>query len=86
MPELSRFYGITIRMYFREHGPPHFHAEYGKQEALVRLQDLAILKGSLPPRARGLVVEWASLHQRELQQAWERARRHESPGTIAPLE
>lgn len=86
MPELSRFYGITIRMYFREHDPPHFHAQYGGQEALIRLQGLAILKGSLPSRARGLVVEWASLHQGELQQAWRRARRYESPGTISPLE
>ena len=86
MPELSQFYGITIRMYFREHGPPHFHAEYGAQEALIRIRDLAVLKGSLSPRARGLVVEWASLHQAELQQAWERVRRHESPGTIAPLD
>ena len=85
MPELSRFYGITIRMYFREHGPPHFHAEYGEQKALIGIQDLAMLKGTLSPRARGLVIEWASLHQAELQQAWERARRYESPGTIAPL-
>lgn len=85
MPELSRFYGITIRMYFREHGPPHFHAMYGAEEALVRIDDLAILKGRLSPRARGLVVEWASLHQAELRRAWERVRRHEAPGTIAPL-
>ena len=85
MPELSRFYGITIRMYFREHDPPHFHAEYGGSQVLVRIGDLAMLGGRLPPRARGLVVEWASLHHDELRKAWERARRHEDPGTIAPL-
>lgn len=85
MPELSRFYGITIRMYFREHDPPHFHAEYGGAQALFRMADLAMARGQLPPRARGLVVEWASLHLEELQRAWERVRRHEAPGTIAPL-
>lgn len=85
MPEVSRFYGIVIRMYFREHGPAHFHAEYGGAEAVVGIEDLAVMRGSLPPRALGFVVEWAALHQAELQTAWERARRHEPPGRIAPL-
>ena len=86
MSEISRFYGITIRMYFREHGPPHFHAYYGGAQALVRMEDLVVMRGRLPPRARSLVVEWASRHQEELEEAWERARRHENPGRIAPLE
>ncbi|WP_419940227.1 DUF4160 domain-containing protein [Candidatus Palauibacter sp.] len=86
MPEVCRFYGIVIRMYFREHGPAHFHAEYSGQEAVVGIEDLAILRGRLPPRALGFVVEWASLHQAELLAAWERARHHEAPGKIAPLE
>jgi hypothetical protein len=62
MPELSRFFGITIYMFYEDHAPPHFHARYGEFEALIR----AILDGKLPVRALGLVVESASLHQEEL--------------------
>ena len=86
MPELCRFYGIVIQMYFDDHPPAHFHARYGGAEALVDIDSLAVMHGRLPPRAQGLVVEWASLRQAELRDAWERARRHESPGRIAPLE
>ena len=72
-------------MYFREHGPPHFHADYGDAQALIRIDNLAVLQGRLPPRAHGFVVEWAALHQNELREAWERVRRQEAPGKIAPL-
>ena len=73
-------------MYFDDHGPPHFHALYGGDEALVGIGSLAILHGRLSPRAQGLVVEWASIHQAELKEAWDRAKRLEQPGKIAPLE
>ncbi|MDE2805343.1 MAG: DUF4160 domain-containing protein [Gemmatimonadota bacterium] len=86
MPELCRFYGIVIRMYFSDHGPPHFHALYGDQEALVEIDSLAVFQGRLSSRAKSLVIEWASLHQEELRTAWERASRLEPPGKIAPLE
>lgn len=86
MPELSRFYGIVIRMYFDDHAPPHFHAEYGSFEALVDIRTLAFVQGKLPPRARGLVTEWAALHQGELMEQWERAQSLEPLGKIAPLE
>ena len=86
MPEVSRFYGIVIRMFFREHGPPHFHAEYSGQQAVVGNEDLAVLRGRLPPVALGIVKEWGSLHQAELRTAWDRAKRQEAPGKIAPLE
>ena len=85
MPELSRFYGIVIRMYFDDHAPPHFHAAYGSEEAVIGIDSLALLHGHLPPRAQGLVVEWASLHHAELRAAWSRAKRLEPPGKIAPL-
>jgi hypothetical protein len=85
MPEVSRFYGIVIKIFYDDHNPPHFHAEYGDHEALVSITTLAILSGSLPARALGLVTEWASLRRRELQAAWERASRLEPPGKIAPL-
>ena len=73
-------------MYFDDHGPPHFHAIYGGYEALVGIGSLAILHGRLPPRAQGLVVEWASIHQAELSEAWDRAKQLQPLGKIAPLE
>lgn len=85
MPEISRFYGLVIRMYFRDHNPPHFHAEYSGSEALIDINTLAIVSGQLPARAMGLVAEWASLHQEELQRNWKRARNFESLEKIAPL-
>jgi len=85
MPEIARFYGIVIRMYFDDHMPAHFHAFYGEHEALIAIDTLSVVGGALPPRALGLTVEWATLHQRELQQAWSRAHRLEPPGKIAPL-
>ena len=85
MPEVSRFYGIVIRIFYDDHGPPHFHAEYGEHEVLVSINTLAVLGGSLPTRALGMVAEWASLHRPELVTAWERASRLQPPGKIQPL-
>ena len=73
-------------MYFDDHAPPHFHATYGGEEAVVGIDALAVLRGRLPPRAQGLVVEWASLRQVELREAWDRAKRLEPPQEIEPLE
>jgi len=84
MPEISRFYGI-VRMYYRDHAPAHLDAEYGSDEMLLALDTLSVIEGSLPPRALGLVVEWAALHRDELAAAWARARRLEPLGKIAPL-
>lgn len=85
MPEISRFYGIVIKMYFGDHRPPHFHAEYGEHEAIVGIETLAVIAGKLPPRAMGLVSEWASIHQQELSAAWARAEHLEPVGKIDPL-
>ena len=85
MPELCRFYGIVIQMYFGDHPPPHFHAMYGGDKAVVDIESLAFIEGSLPPRARGLVIEWATLHQDELRSAFHKAQALEAPGKIAPL-
>jgi len=63
VPELCRFYGIVIRMYYDDYLPHHFHAIYGKHEALVGIEPLALIEGRLPPRAMGLVTEWAAQHQ-----------------------
>ncbi|MBI4905493.1 MAG: DUF4160 domain-containing protein [Acidobacteria bacterium] len=86
MPEVARFFGIVVRMYFRDHGPAHFHAEYGEYEALVEIETLAILRGELPRRALALVLEWAALHRQELKADWERARSGTPLESIAPLD
>jgi hypothetical protein len=72
-------------MYFEEHLPPHFHAEYGNFKALIDINSLAVIAGKLSPRALGLVTEWASLHQEELNTLWEKARNFEPLDKIAPL-
>jgi hypothetical protein len=61
MPEVSRFYGIVIKIFYDDHNPPHFHADYGEYEVLVSINTLAIMGGRLPARAFGMVAEWASL-------------------------
>ena len=86
MPEISRFYGIIIRIHIPDHAPPHFHALYSGQEALFDIDSLSVMQGRISTRARRLVVEWASLHQDELLTAWEHAQNYEPLGKIAPLE
>ena len=66
MPEISRFFGIIIAMFYNEHNPPHFHARYGEHKVEVDIQTLSVLAGKFPPRALGLVIDWASRHQDEL--------------------
>ena len=85
MPEISRFYGIVIKMFFDDHHPPHFHALYGGHEALIVISTLAVIAGHLPPRAMGLVIEWATLHQDALQTDWERAKALKPLDKIDPL-
>lgn len=86
MPEISRFFGIVIAMYYADHAPPHFHVRYGGQKAIVEIDSLQVLEGALSPRARGLVTEWAAQHQAELREDWQRARRMEPLEPIDPLE
>ncbi len=85
MPEVSRFYGIVIQIYFGDHPPPHFHAVYGGSVAKIEIDSLTIIDGRLPPRAMSLVTEWAKLHQAELREAFHRAANLQSPGKISPL-
>jgi hypothetical protein len=86
MPEVSRFFGIIITMYFGDHDPPHFHVRYAEQKAVMEITSLRLLAGSLSPRALGLVVEWASLHRHELMENWARARQQLPLNRIRPLE
>ena len=85
MPEISRFYGIIVSMFYSEHNPPHFHARYGEYKMAVDIGSLRILEGNFPPRALGLVVEWASLHKEELLSDWELAAQNCLPEKIKPL-
>lgn len=86
MPEISRFFGIVIKMFFDDYNPPHFHAEYGSDLALIDIRNLSVFSGRLPPRVIGLVIEWATLHQQELLADWDRARAQQELQKIAPLE
>jgi hypothetical protein len=72
MPEISRFLGVVVSMYFDEHNPPHFHVRYNESRAVVSIKECSILDGSLPPRVRGLVTEWAELHQADHRRGWPR--------------
>jgi len=73
MPIIASFFGIYVRMYFADHGPPHIHVEYQGHEALVAIVDGAILQGNLPRRAHALVRQWCLDHRGELEQNWVKA-------------
>ena len=85
MPEISRFLGIVITMFYREHGPPHFHAGYGEYNIVVSILD-GVVSGSFPRRALRLVLEWFELHKNELKENWELAQQRKPLNRIAPLE
>jgi hypothetical protein len=86
MPEVSRFFGIVIGMYFNDHQPAHFHASYGDHEALIEIETLAVYRGRLPRRALALVLEWAALRRDELRRDWALARDGRPLHRIAPLD
>ena len=86
MPTIAVFYGIVIRIYFGDHPPPHVHAIYGGNEALVNIDPPAIVAGRLSRRAESLVLEWVTLRRRELLQAWDSAQTGANPGRVAPVE
>jgi hypothetical protein len=85
MPRISSFYGIIITMYFYDHEPSHFHAQYAEHHAAIAIGSHDLLVGSLPSRAHKLVMEWASLHREELEADWEQARNGGTPDPIDPL-
>ena len=85
MPTISTFYGIIIRMFFNEHAPPHFHAQYGGYKASNNIQSLELMEVKLPRRALNLALDWAELHQSELLDDWELCEQHQQPFKIKPL-
>ena len=85
MPQISYFLGVIIRMFYRDHNPPHFHAVYADFEGISDIEKNEIIGGELPPRVLGIVTEWSAIHKAELMDNWERARQQESLKEIAPL-
>jgi hypothetical protein len=86
MPTISIFFGIVIRMYYEDHGAPHFHAYYGGEDAAIAIETLDLLSGRIARRALALVVEWALVHRSELRENWELARQHEPLKPVEPLD
>ncbi len=70
MPEISRFYGIIIKLFFADHPPPHFHVVYGEYNGIFNIDTLNMIEGDLPDRAKKMVVEWASIYQKDLMDIW----------------
>jgi hypothetical protein len=85
MPEISRFLGIVVYMYYKDHAPPHFHAEYGEYTVTVDI-DSGIVQGKFPRRAMGVLLEWYVAHQAELNENWALAEQQLPLNRIEPLE
>jgi hypothetical protein len=84
MPEISRFYGLVVMMFFNEHNPPHFHVTYGEYKIIVDLND-EVVHGFMPKRALTLLFEWMELHKDELLANWDKCQRGITPDKIEPL-
>ena len=85
MPEIALFLGIRVTMYYDDHNPPHFHAEYAGRKALIDIQEGYVIRGGLPNRQLKYVLAWTELHRDELMQNWELARDNAPLNRIAPL-
>lgn len=86
MPTICTFYGILIQMFWSDHAPPHFHAVYGDNKALIAIRTLEVIDGGLPRRALNLALDWAERHQAELLEDWELCVAMKTPKPIEPLE
>jgi hypothetical protein len=85
MPRISSFHGVDIYIYFNDHLPPHFHAYYGDDEALITFNPPQLLRGRLPRKELNMVLRWAALHPEELEDDWQLARGGRPLAPIAPL-
>ena len=79
MPEIARFYGIVIKLFFGDHPPPHFHAVYGEHVGVFNINTLEMIEGDLPRRAKKLVIEWATINRDQLQNMWNSQEFHKLP-------
>ena len=85
MPTISMFRGIKVFIYWNDHMPPHFHAEYGKHKILVSIEELEVIDGSMPGKQLKMLLGWAAFHQDELRENWELAREQQELFSIDPL-
>jgi Domain of unknown function (DUF4160) len=85
VPTISPFFGISIAMFFDDHGPSHFHARHAQGSAKVRIESLEVIDSTLPRHQLRFVLAWAELHQDELRENWRRARAGETLQPIEPL-
>ena len=85
MPELSRFLGMIIAMYFNDHNPPHFHVLYNEYDVEIEIKNLTVMNGRLPPRILGLVMEWAEMYKEELMEDWDLIQKTGKYNKIQPL-
>jgi len=79
MPEIARFYGIIIKLFFGDHPPPHFHAVYGEYVGLFNIETLEMIEGDMPKRATKLIIEWATLNKIQLKEMWKTQAFHKLP-------
>ncbi len=86
MPEISRFFGIVISIFYDEHNPPHFHARYGSEKVAIVIRTLKVLEGNISHRALKLINEWATIHQEKLLEGWNLAQNSQPPKKIPPLD
>ena len=86
MPEISRFWGIVIRMYADEHAPPHFHAYYQSDSALFSISTGQIIEGNFPKNQSAFVTAWALKYQKELMSNWENLMNGKNSKKIKPLQ
>ncbi len=85
VPTISRFFGLTVAMYFDDHGHPHFHVRHAEGAAKIRIDVVEVIDSSLPTRQLRIALAWAELHQLELLENWQRARAGERLNEIEPL-
>ena len=85
MPEISFFFGSRVTMYYDDHNPPHFHAEYNGQKVLVDIMEGRILNGAFPSRQLKFVLAWTEIHKAELMENWDLARKDLPLKKVAPL-
>ncbi len=84
MPEICRFDGISVVIFWDDHNPPHFHADYAEYAIEIDIRTLDARQGRLPQRQRRRLLRWAREHQSELMDAWEAVSTGNTPIKIAP--
>jgi len=85
MPTISIFFGLIVRMYYKDHQPPHIHVQYQGDKAVIDLESVTLSEGQIPPRCLRLVQAWVEIHKDDLYANWELCRNGEEPFKIMPL-